>query len=92
MKTLKYTTTAGVVMEIHNDDDLEEMIRLDFDPSKLLNKDHLGVSYAQAVQRRFADTAKGEPFVDEKFLRHITKIKPKKEYYKLNQGDRNLYL
>jgi len=84
MKPLMYTTTDGKEVEIKNASDLKEAVRADFDPSKLLDEGHLGASYAKAVQTRFADaTAKGEPFVDEKFLRLITKIKPDVEYYKM---------
>lgn len=79
-----YTTTDGKEVEIKNAADLKEAVSKDFNPSKLLDETHLGANYAQAVQTKFADaTAKGQPFLDEKFLRLITKIKPDVEYYNM---------
>lgn len=93
MKPLMYTTTAGKEVEIKDPNDLRQAIKEDFDPRKLLDEAHLGAHYAKAVQSRFADaTAKGEPFVDGEFLRRVTAIRPRKEYYELTQGDRAYYL
>lgn len=94
LKPLMYTTTDGNEVEIKNATDLKNAVSKDFDPSKLLDEVHLGENYADAVQTKFADATavKGEPFLDEKFLRLITKIKPDVEYFNMTQGDRYLYL
>lgn len=49
MKPIMYTQSDGKEIEIKTASDLKEMVKQDFDPSKLLDEKTLGANYAKAV-------------------------------------------